>query len=71
VRAVPTDTDHQDQPRGKHAVSYFNRRKWGILLLAVWLIVYGVLSFVHEIPYSGLISAALAIVAGVLLLLDR
>jgi hypothetical protein len=51
-------------------VSFFNRRKWGILLLAVWLIVFGVLSFVH-IEYSGLISAALAIVAGVLILLDR
>ena len=59
------------RPPQEYTVSYFTRRKWGILLLAVWLIVYGVLPFVHEIPYSGLISAALAIVAGVLLLLDR
>jgi hypothetical protein len=55
-------------------VSYFTRRKWGILLLAVWLIAQGALVFVHDISYSGTISlvlAALAIVAGVLLLLDR
>jgi uncharacterized membrane protein len=52
-------------------VSVFYRRKWGITLLAVWLIVYGVLFFLHDIPYAGIILAVLAIAAGVLLLLDR
>jgi hypothetical protein len=57
-------------------VSFFHRRKWGITLLAVWLIVYGVLFLLQQgsyggIPYSGLISAVLAIAAGVLILLDR
>jgi hypothetical protein len=52
-------------------VSFFNRRKWGITLLAVWLILAGILLFVHEIPYSGPVSALVAIAAGVLILLDR
>jgi hypothetical protein len=53
------------------SVSAFFRRKWGITLLAVWLIVYGVLFLVHEFPYGPVISAVLAVAAGVLLLLDR
>jgi uncharacterized membrane protein len=52
-------------------VSFFYRRKWGITLLAVWLILTGVLFFLHEIPYAGIISAVLAIAAGVMILLDR
>jgi drug/metabolite transporter (DMT)-like permease len=57
-------------------VSFFHRRKWGITLLAVWLILTGVLFLLQQgsyggIPYSGLISAVLAIAAGVLILLDR
>lgn len=46
----------------------------GTLMLAVWLILYGVLSqrFVSiNIPYSGDLLAVLAIVIGVLLLLRR
>ena len=51
---------------------FFNRRKWGMTLLAVWLIVMGLLPLLRiDIPHSGTISALLAIAAGVLLLLDR
>jgi hypothetical protein len=50
----------------------FKKPKWGLLLLAIWLIVYGAvqllsLSFAH----LGLIQGGLAVVAGILLLLDR
>jgi hypothetical protein len=48
-------------------------RNWGMLLLAVWLIVTGVLYFAPNLSFarSGDILAALAIAAGVLLLLGR
>ena len=51
---------------------FFNRRKWGMTLLAVWLIVMGVLPLLRiDIPHSGTILGLLAVAAGVLLLLDR
>jgi hypothetical protein len=41
-------------------------------LLAVWLILSGLLPLIRvEIPQGGTILAAVAIAAGVLLLLDR
>jgi hypothetical protein len=46
----------------------------GMLLLAVWLIVYGVLTapFLHvSVAHGGDILAVLAIVTGVLLVLQR
>jgi hypothetical protein len=46
----------------------------GMLLLAVWLILWGVLglSFLHiTFAYSGDVLAVLAIVVGVLLLMRR
>ena len=46
----------------------------GMILLAVWLILFGVLtiSFLKiNFAYSGDILAVLAVVAGVLLLLQR
>ena len=46
----------------------------GMLLLAVWLILFGLLtaSFLHfEVAHSRDLLAVLAIVAGVLLLLQR
>jgi hypothetical protein len=44
----------------------------GTLLLAIWLIVSGLLAFVSiSFPYLGQVLAALAIAAGVLLLLGR
>jgi hypothetical protein len=44
----------------------------GMLLLAIWLIVTGLLTFLPiAIPYSNVILAILAIAAGVLLLLGK
>jgi len=44
----------------------------GMLLLAIWLILTGLISLLGLVfPYSGLILALLAIAAGVLLLLGR
>jgi hypothetical protein len=47
-------------------------KSWGVLLLAVWLIVQGVTAFVDiAFPQLGAVLAILAIAAGVLLLLGR
>jgi hypothetical protein len=44
----------------------------GTLLLAIWLILSGLISLLGlSFPYSGLILALIAIVAGILLLLGR
>ena len=45
---------------------------WGMLLLAIWLILYGLIGLLG-LSFSGLgvIMAILAIAAGVLILLDR
>jgi len=44
----------------------------GMLLLAIWLIAGGVLSFVHiNFAQTGLVLAALAIAAGVCLLMGQ
>jgi len=44
----------------------------GMLLLAIWLILIGLLQVVSiPIPAIGTISAVLAVVAGVLILLRR
>ncbi len=49
----------------------FGRRKsLGLLLLAIWLILSGLASFV-SIGGIGVVLAILAIAAGVLILLDR
>ena len=43
----------------------------GMVLLSIWLIVTGLLTFVTvSIPSSGIVLALLAIAAGVLFLLD-
>jgi len=53
-------------------VGFFNRRKWGTTLLAVFLIATGLLAFVHiDFQYLPMILALVAIAAGVLILLDR
>jgi uncharacterized membrane protein HdeD (DUF308 family) len=50
----------------------FKRSKWGLTLLAIWLIATGLVQFfAFSIPYLPLILGGVAIVAGVLLLLDR
>lgn len=44
----------------------------GMILLAVWLILTGLLPFLRvSLPYSGTILPLLAVAAGVLILLDR
>ena len=47
-------------------------KNWGMLLLAVWLIIQGVSAFV-DISFAqlGAVLAVLAIASGVLLLLER
>ena len=53
-------------------MQFFNRRKWGMTLLAVWLILTGLLPLLSiDIPHSGTILAVDAIAAGVRILLDR
>lgn len=49
-----------------------NRRNFGMLLLGIWLILSGLLPFLH-LGFAGLgaIMQLLAIAAGVLLLLGR
>lgn len=47
-------------------------RNPGMVLLAIWLIVTGLLAFVSiAFPYMAQILAALAIAAGILILLGR
>lgn len=44
----------------------------GMLLLAIWLILYGLLGLVGlSFPESGTVLAVLALIAGVLILLGR
>jgi multisubunit Na+/H+ antiporter MnhE subunit len=54
-------------------MKWLGTKNLGMLLLAIWLIATGVFSFVHVgfAEVVGFILAALAISAGVLLLLDR
>jgi Na+/melibiose symporter-like transporter len=54
-------------------MKWIGTKNLGMLLLAIWLIASGVLAFV-QINYAqqaGMVLAALAIAAGVLLLLGR
>jgi hypothetical protein len=55
------------------AAGWFSRgRSWGELLLAVWLIVYGIIYFIPNLGIpSGTVLAALALASGVLMLLHR
>ena len=51
-------------------MKWIGTKNLGLLLLAIWLIVSGVLVFVHlDFIWTAPIMAALAIAAGVLLLL--
>ena len=48
------------------------KRNLGMLLLGIWLVLTGALAFVDvNLPYIGLVMAALAIAAGILILLGR
>lgn len=53
-------------------MTFFRRRNWGMLLLSIWLILWGLLPLVGiEFPRKEMLMALLAIAAGVLILLDR
>jgi hypothetical protein len=43
----------------------------GMLLLAIWLIAYGLVALVPALSGLGLVLAVLAIAAGIFILLDR
>jgi lauroyl/myristoyl acyltransferase len=50
----------------------FNKKRLGLLLLGIWLIMTGLLQVVSvPIPAIGKILALLAIAAGALIVLDR
>ena len=53
-------------------MKWLGTKNLGMLLLAIWLIATGATAFVHvTFANMGLILSALAIAAGVLILLDR
>ena len=43
----------------------------GMLLLAIWLIAYGLVALIPALSGLGLVLAVLAIAAGIFILLDR
>jgi hypothetical protein len=54
------------------SMKWAGTKNLGMLLLSIWLIATGLLSFVQvNFVHMGLVMAALAIAAGVLLLLGR
>ena len=53
---------HDDE---RKAMGFFSRRRnLGMLVLAIWLIVWGVLQFGVSFPYAGYLTGGLAIAAG-------
>lgn len=54
-------------------MSWFKSAKWGLRLAGVWLILTGVPALIPKLAFEGLgtIAAILAVVAGVLILMDR
>jgi hypothetical protein len=46
-------------------------RNIGMLLLAIWLILYGLATFIPALSGLGVVMAILAIAAGVFILLGR
>jgi hypothetical protein len=54
-------------------MAFFTRgsRRWGMILLGIWLIAANLLPFVSiQISWSGTVLAVLGIAAGVLILLE-
>jgi len=49
----------------------FPRRNIGMLLLAIYLILVGLISFGLSFPYLGTLAGLLALVAGILILIGR
>ena len=53
-------------------MKWIGTKNWGMLLLAIWLIITGLLPFVNiTFANMGLILSVLAVAAGVLILLER
>jgi hypothetical protein len=53
-------------------MKWFRRqRNWGMVLLAIWLLVTGALQLGVSFPQEHYVLAALAIAAGILILLER
>lgn len=53
-------------------MKWLGTKNLGMLLLGIWLVLTGVLAFVHvTFANTGLVLSALAIAAGVLILLGR
>jgi len=55
-------------------MALFSRtQKWGVLLLGIWLILYGLFLLVPALAFQGhgTVLAVLAVVAGILIILDR
>jgi hypothetical protein len=47
-------------------------KSWGARLLAIWLVLTGLIALVPELgTISGVLMSLLALVAGVLILVDR
>jgi hypothetical protein len=56
------------------SMAFFTRgsRRWGMILLGIWLVGANLLPFVNvQISWSGTVLAILGIAAGVLILLER
>jgi len=57
---------------GNMKISKKLTQKLGMILLAIWLILTGLLQLVSfDFPYKAVIMSILAIAAGVLILFDR
>jgi hypothetical protein len=53
-------------------MKWVGTRNWGMLLLGIWLVLTGLLPFVHiTFANMGMILSILAVAAGSLILLNR
>jgi hypothetical protein len=56
---------------GKEVITMKLTQNLGMLLLAIWLILTGLLAFVPALGGIGIILSVLAIIAGILILIGR
>jgi hypothetical protein len=70
-RAAAARPGRSTETGGQWCVMNFTK-KIGVILLGIWLIVHGLMVILHlSFQGSAVIMAILAIVAGILLLIDR
>jgi hypothetical protein len=55
----------------RKAMKRLLKRNTGMLLLAIWLIAWGLVTLIPALDNLGLVLAVLAIAAGIFLLLNR